>query len=154
MNPREMLVQIIKAKKLNPDEILKSDAQVNEEMAKRAQQGKPVDPVKQQELQLKAQELQLKQQDYQRQKQHDDQNFQLEQLKIHQRQQEAGERRAVERELGFARIALDREISLEKLYKSLGLEEKKINTTRQVEGVKAMNVQDEMNLKRQTGQGI
>jgi len=60
----------------------------------------------------------------------------------------------MEAQLGFARLALDREMTLEKLYQTLGIEEKKIDSKRQADGVREINKVAELSLARDTGSGI
>ena len=158
MKPREMLTRIIKGKKLSPDEVLKSDAEMQQE----AQQTQPQPPP---EVQLKQMELQQRSQSEQMKAQGEQAKLQIEQAKLQQeaqlKQAEMQQRWQIEqakisndRDIAMARLALEREITMEKLYKSLGLEQEKLRTQRQVEGVKAMNFQDELEVKRQTGRGI
>jgi hypothetical protein len=147
MKPREMLVQIIKGKKLSPDEMLKSEAEMQEEAEKAAQQGPPIDPVKKAEIEIKQKELQHK---IQREQIEIQNRTKREQIELQLKQQEM----ALKREIEMSKLALEKQITLEKLYSNLGIEKEKIHTQRQIEGVKAMNMQDEMELRRRTGAGI
>ena len=60
----------------------------------------------------------------------------------------------LEAQLGFAKLALDRELTLEKLYQQLGIEDKKNETKRQSDGVRENNKVAELSLARETGSGI
>jgi len=57
-------------------------------------------------------------------------------------------------QLGFAKLALEKEMTLEKLYQTLGIEEKKIDSQRQEAGVRENNKVTELALARATGSGI
>jgi len=133
MKFREMLVRIAKGKKLNPDEIIKTEDELKQEAQNRQPQ---VDPVLQAQIQLDQQRLQLDQM--------------IAQSDAQLKQQELADKR----ELGYAKLAMDKELTIGKLAQSLGFEKEKLMTTRQVEGVKAMNFQDELAVKQRTGSGI
>jgi len=144
MRPREMLLKIIKSKKLDPDEILKSEDEIKE---MQANQGPKIDPIEQAKLQLQQQELEMKKLTGQLE-------GQIAQMRLAQEREIAVAKISADRELGFAKLALEKEITMGTLYQSLGLEQEKLNTQRQVEGVKAMNFQDELAVKMKTGRGI
>lgn len=151
MKSRAMLVRIVKSKKIDPDEVVKSEEEIKE-MAQ--QQGPQIDPIEQAKLQLQQQTAQMQQQAQQVE-------LQLKQKELEGKQQDAAmdnqvalAKMELERELGFAKLALEKEVTLGKLYQQLGLEKEKLQTTRQVEGVKAMTKQDEMALKQRMGSGI
>lgn len=57
-------------------------------------------------------------------------------------------------QLGFARLALDKEMTLEKLYTTLGIEEKKDKSKRQADAANVNTKVAELSLARDTGSGI
>lgn len=59
-----------------------------------------------------------------------------------------------DRELGFAKIAADKDLKLEELYQKLGVEQDKNKTTRDIAAVKEANKSQELSIKRSTGSGI
>jgi hypothetical protein len=59
-----------------------------------------------------------------------------------------------DRELGFAKIAADKDIKLEELYQTLGVEQDKNKTNRDIAAVKEANKSQELSIKRSTGSGI
>lgn len=57
-------------------------------------------------------------------------------------------------EVAMARIAAERDLTLESLYKKLGMEQQKIDSHNEVKALESMDKQSEMALKMQMGQGI
>lgn len=57
-------------------------------------------------------------------------------------------------EVAMAKIAAEREITLEQLYKKLGMEQQKLDVQAEIKANESINTQNEMALKMQVGQGI
>lgn len=60
----------------------------------------------------------------------------------------------MEAQLGFAKLALEKEITLEKLYRTLGIEEQKIKTQRDSVAVREANKIHELAFAQKNGKGI
>ena len=60
----------------------------------------------------------------------------------------------MEAQLGFARLALEKEMTLEKLYMTLGLEKQKLVKDRQEAATRENNKIAELSLAQATGSGI
>jgi len=61
---------------------------------------------------------------------------------------------AMTAQLGFAKLAMDKEMTLETLYQKLGMEKEKVKALRDVAALRETNKVHELALKRQTGSGI
>ena len=59
-----------------------------------------------------------------------------------------------DKELGYAKIALEKELKLEDLYTKLGLEQRKDKTNRDTAALREANKGQELSIKRATGSGI
>lgn len=59
-----------------------------------------------------------------------------------------------DKELKLAELATNRDLTLEQLHKKLGMEQQKLDTEAEIKALESMNVQNEMALKMQMGQGI
>lgn len=59
-----------------------------------------------------------------------------------------------EKELGYAKLALDKELKLEEVYNRLGVEQAKNKTARDTAAMKEANKAQELSIKRATGSGI
>ena len=58
------------------------------------------------------------------------------------------------KEIAFAKMALEEKIKLSDIYERLGLEDKKVQTTRDVAALRETNRTGEMNIKQKMGSGI
>lgn len=59
-----------------------------------------------------------------------------------------------EKELGYAKMALDKELKLEEVYSKLGVDQAKDKTARDTAAMKEANKSQELSIKRSTGSGI
>lgn len=100
----------------------------DEEFAKAQENAPPPGPPP--EIEVKMQELQIRQQDNESR---------------HQREME---RMSWERDLAFARLALDEKVKLDQLYNNLGIEKMRIKTQRDSTALKEANKAQELNMKR------
>lgn len=143
INVRSMLNKIVKSKQLDPDFVLRDEEEVKQIQQQRAQAAQAAqagqqqpDPVKIKELEIKAQELGLS---IQRQQQ--EREYQTARLQM-------------ERELALAKLAIEERMTIAELQAKTGIEVRKADDKRQIEGTKILALQDEMVLKRQMGSGI
>lgn len=139
---REMYRRICKAKKVDPDGLIKPESEMQE------QETPP-------EIKLEVEKLKLEQQKFK-------QNSELEEAKIQQKAQYDQAKLAQDRELGMAKIASQQEITLEQLRTKLGMEKDKMDQERELAGAKNMTTlagveqkEKELMFKQQSGrQGI
>lgn len=138
----EMYRRVCKARKIDPDGLVKDP----QEMEKNAgpSPGEIEIQVKMQELKLKEREIQIKEAEL-----------------INKRQRDEAEL-SLKYRIELNKMALQERVTMDQLYQRLDLDKRKldielekIKTTRQVEGIKAQNVQNELSFKATTGrQGI
>lgn len=106
-----------------------SEQQLEQKQAEAGDQTPPDVKIKQEEIKIRREDNQLR----------------------HQRELMSLDMQA---QLGFARLALEKELKMEDLYKKLGLEFRKLDDARQIEGVKENTKVAELSLARDTGSGI
>jgi hypothetical protein len=106
------------------------DTELEEYTAKQPEQGPPP------EIALKMQELEIRREENQMRNERE--NIKLEQ----------------DRELGFAKLALDKDMRLEDLYVKLDIDKRKDKTIRDQAAVRESNKAQELTIKRETGSGI
>jgi hypothetical protein len=83
----------------------------------------------------------------------------LQELQVRQADNEARDQREqakmeLERELGFAKLALEQNLRMEELYGRLGIDKEKIQTIRDQTAVREANTAQELAIKRTQGSGI
>lgn len=135
------LIQLLPmfAGKANMDEIFRRYLELNSldpdtytVAAEQTPQEAPVDPM----AEIKAKQLEI------------DSQFNQGKLEIER------QRIAQEYEIAMTRIALERDMTLEQLHKKLGMEQQKLDVQAEIKANESINMQNEMALKMQTGQGI
>ena len=134
------------AQRINPDEVIKEvfgalGYRTGERFFLPADQVQtPPDPMAQAEM--------LKQQN-------DAKRLEIEAIKVQQRQEESMAKLALERELGYADLALRENVSLSQLRAKLATDGANIKTKRQIAAVQEANKTNELAYKARTGkQGI
>jgi hypothetical protein len=107
-----------------------NDTEFQEAEAAKGDEGPPP------EIALKQEELQIRRED----------NTMRNERELAQMQQD--------KDLGYAKLALEKELKLEDLYTKLGLEQRKDKTNRDQVAVREANKSQELSIKRATGSGI
>jgi hypothetical protein len=157
LKEREELKAILKAFKVNPEELLKPEDQVQQEMQAQAEQGAPQDPrIAAAEMNLQAKQMEM--QDRQAQRDFEGQRNATEQALKQQTIQYNSQREQAEFEIAMTEAGINRDMALTKLGQDAQLTREQIAAKERLETLKIDNQRQIFNaeaaLRVRTGAGI
>jgi hypothetical protein len=157
LREREELKAILKAFKVNPEELLKPEDQVKQEMEAQAQQGAPQDPrIAAAQMNMQAKQMEL--QDRQAQREFEMQRNQGDMAIKQQQVEYNAQREQAEYEIAMTEAGIERDLALTKLGQDAQLTREQIAAKERLEALKIDNQRQIFNaeaaLRVNTGAGI